>query len=128
MECTGDAGHQGQQRTLVLAEEHFWWPKMVEDCQALVKGCQHCQIFEGAVVKALLCPIKAFTPLKLVHVDFMSIETTIELNQLPSVKECTGHHGPFYEILYSICYQRPESQNCRVNTVRTVHCSIWCAC
>ena len=23
-----DAGHQGQQRTLVLAEEHFWWPKM----------------------------------------------------------------------------------------------------
>ena len=27
-----DAGHQGQQRTLVLAEERFWWPKMVEDC------------------------------------------------------------------------------------------------
>ena len=22
-----DAGHQGQQRTLVLAEECFWWPK-----------------------------------------------------------------------------------------------------
>ena len=27
-----DTGHQGQQRTLALAEEHFWWPKMVEDC------------------------------------------------------------------------------------------------
>ena len=27
-----DAGHQGQQRTLALAEEHFWWLKMVEDC------------------------------------------------------------------------------------------------
>ena len=27
-----DAGHQGQHRTLALAEEHFWWPKMVEDC------------------------------------------------------------------------------------------------
>ena len=24
-----DAGHQGQQRTLVLAKEHFWWLKMV---------------------------------------------------------------------------------------------------
>ena len=33
-----DAGHQGQQRTLALAEEHFWWPKMVEDCRTLVKG------------------------------------------------------------------------------------------
>ena len=27
-----DAGHKGQHRTLVLAEEHFWWLKMVEDC------------------------------------------------------------------------------------------------
>ena len=27
-----DAGHQGQHRMLVLAEEQFWWPKMVEDC------------------------------------------------------------------------------------------------
>ena len=43
-------------------------------------------------------------------------------------KECTGHHGPFYEILYSVCYQRPESQNCHANTVRMVHLGIWRAC
>ena len=54
--------------------------------RALVKGCQRCQIFEGAVVKALLCPIKAYAPLKLVHVDFTNIEMMMELNQLPSVK------------------------------------------
>ena len=59
-----------------------WW----KYCQALVKGCQHCQIFEGAVVKAPLYPIKAFAPLELVHVDFTSKETTMELNQPPSVK------------------------------------------
>ena len=59
---------------------------MVEDCRALVKGCQHCQIFEGAMVKAPLCPIKAFAPLELVHVDFTSIETMMELNQPPSIK------------------------------------------
>ena len=81
-----DAGHQGQHRTLVLAEECFWWLKMVEDCRASVKGCQCCQIFEGAVVKAPLYPIKAYAPLKLVHVDFTSIEMTMELNQPPSVK------------------------------------------
>ena len=33
-----DAGHQGQQRTLVLAQERFWWPMIAEDCRALVRG------------------------------------------------------------------------------------------
>ena len=65
-----DARHQGQHRMLALVEECFWWPKMVEDCWASVRGCQHCKIFKGAVVKALLCPIKAYAPLELVHVDF----------------------------------------------------------
>ena len=27
-----DAGHQGQQQTLALAQERFWWPMMAEDC------------------------------------------------------------------------------------------------
>ena len=81
-----DDRHQGQQRMLALAQEHFWWPKMDDDCWALVRGCQCCKIFEGAVVKAPLCPIQAYAPLELVHVDFTSIETTMELNQLPSVK------------------------------------------
>ena len=27
-----DASHQGQQRTLTLAQERFWWPMMTEDC------------------------------------------------------------------------------------------------
>ena len=27
-----DAGHQGQQRTLALTQERFWWPMMAEDC------------------------------------------------------------------------------------------------
>ena len=37
-------------------------------------------------MKALLCPIQAYMPLELVYVDFTSIETTIELNQPPSIK------------------------------------------
>ena len=37
-------------------------------------------------MKALLLPIQAYAPLELVHVDFTSIETTMELNQPPSVK------------------------------------------
>ena len=81
-----DAGHQGQQRMLALVQEHFWWPMMVEDCKALVRGCPRCCAFEGAIPKAPLCPIRADTPLELVHVDFTSVESTMELNKLPSIK------------------------------------------
>ena len=42
-----DAGHQGQQQTLALAQERFWWPMMAEDCHAIVRGCPHCQAFKG---------------------------------------------------------------------------------
>ena len=81
-----DVGHQGQQRTLALAQEHFWWPMMVNDCRALMRGCQWCRAFEGVVPKALLCPIKVHAPLELIHVDFTSVESTMELNKPPSVK------------------------------------------
>ena len=37
-----DAGHQDQQRTLVLAQERFLWPMMAEDCCTIVSGCPHC--------------------------------------------------------------------------------------
>ena len=30
-----DAGYQGQQRTLALAQGCFWWPMMVDDCSAV---------------------------------------------------------------------------------------------
>ena len=81
-----DVGHQGQQRTLALAQERFWWPMMVDDCRALVQSCLWCRAFEGAVPKAPLCPIRVHAPLELVHVDFTSVESTMELNKPTSVK------------------------------------------
>ena len=81
-----DAGHQGQQRTLALTQERFWWPMMAEDCRAIVRGCPHCRAFEGEVPKAPLCPISVYAPLELVHLDYTSIESTMELNKPPVVK------------------------------------------
>ena len=73
-----DAGHQGKKRTLALAQECFWWLMMVEDCKALVRGCPRCCAFEGVIPKAPLCPMRAHTPLELVHVVFTSVEPSIK--------------------------------------------------
>ena len=90
-----DAGHQGQQRTLALTQEIFWWPMMAEDCCAMVRGCLHCQAFEGEVPSAPLCPIWVYAPLELVHLDYTSIESTIELNKPPVVKNIPLMMGHF---------------------------------
>ena len=81
-----DASHQGQQWTLALTQERFWWPMMTEDCCTIVRGCLHCQAFEGEVPRAPLCPIRVYALLDLVHLDYTSIESTMELNKPPVVK------------------------------------------
>ena len=80
-----DASHQGKQRTLALTQERFWWPMMAEDCHAIVRGCLHCRAFEGEVPRAL-CPIWVYAPSGFVHQDYTSIESTMELNKPPLVK------------------------------------------
>ena len=57
---------------------------MAEDCRAIVRGCPCCQALEGEVPRASLCPIRVYAPLELVHLDYTSIESTMELNK-PSV-------------------------------------------
>ena len=81
-----DVGHQGQQRNLALMQERFWWPMMAKDCCVIVRGCPHCQTFEGEATKAPLCPIRVYAPLELVHLDYTSIESTMELNKPLVVK------------------------------------------
>ena len=83
--CHRDAGHQGCDHTLSLLQEHFWWPGMAKQMRQVIKACKCCLQYEGGTPKAPLCPIVAITPLDLLHVDFTSIETMMELNQLPRV-------------------------------------------
>ena len=58
---------------------------MAKQMRQVTKACKHCLQYEGSTPKAPLCPLVATTPLDLLHVDFTSIETTLELNQSPRV-------------------------------------------
>ena len=80
-----DTGHQGHNCTLSLLQEHFWWPGMAKQMRQVIKACRHCLQYEGGSPKASLCPIVATASLDLLHVDFTSIETMMELNQSPRV-------------------------------------------
>ena len=71
---------------MALMQEQFWWPMMMDDCRALVQGYQRCRVFEGVVPKAPMCPIRAHVLLELIHINFISVESTMELNKPPSVK------------------------------------------
>ena len=83
--CHRNTGHQGCNHTLSLLQEHFWWPGMAKQMRQVIKACRHCLQYEGGSPKAPLCTIVATTPLDLLHVDFTSIETMMELNQIPRV-------------------------------------------
>ena len=83
--CHQDAGHQGCDSTLSLLQECVWWSGMAKQIRQVIKACKHCLQYEGGAPKAPLCPIVATAPLDLLHVDFTSIKTILELNQLPRV-------------------------------------------
>ena len=51
-----------------------------------MRGCLCCQAFKGEVPRAPLCPIQVYAPLELVHLYYTSIESMVELNKPPVVK------------------------------------------
>ena len=50
-----------------------------------IRTCTHCLQHKGSLAKAPLHPVIATAPLDLLHVDFTSIETTLEPSQSPRV-------------------------------------------
>ena len=62
--CHQDAGHQGQQWTLYLLSEHFWWPGMAIQMQRAISNCKLCIQHEGSHAKAPMWPIFVTAPLE----------------------------------------------------------------
>ena len=82
--CHRDAGHQGCDHTLSLLQECFWWPGMAHQMEQSIKSCT-CLQNEDNLSKAPLHPTVATGPMDLLHVDFTSVETTLELKRPPKV-------------------------------------------
>ena len=71
-----------------------------------MRACTQCLQYEGGIPKAPLCPILATAPLDLLHVDFTSIETTLEPNQLPRVANILVFQDHFMK--HMLAYVTPD--------------------
>ena len=101
--CYRDGGYQGCNCTLSLLQECFLWPGMTNHMWQSIKSCACCLQHEGDLSKAPLHQIVATAAVDLLHIDFTSIETTLELNRPPKVEDCPGVPGPFYETCSGVC-------------------------
>ena len=58
---------------------------MAMQMQKMISSCKRCMWHEGTHAKAPMQPIIATAALELLHVDFTSIEMSVELDQPPNV-------------------------------------------
>ena len=79
--CHREAAHQGQHRSATLMQEYFWWPGMTRDLRNCIKKCSRCRKYEAAPPVTPMKPLACSGPGELLHVDFMSIEETVPLEE-----------------------------------------------
>ncbi len=74
--CHDDAGHQGQDRSLSLVKQRFYWSSMERDMRDYVKRCARCIVGKTPEPDgcAALESIKMTAPLELVCIDFWTAE------------------------------------------------------
>ena len=83
--CHSEAAHQGLHRSFLLLQEQFWWPGMAHELKNRVKNCAHCKKFEGAPPIAKLKKLPCSSPGEILHIDYTSIEETVNLNEKPVI-------------------------------------------
>ena len=70
-----DVGHLGFDKTLSLARERFFWPRMSTDITEWIKACGPCVRRKGNTAqKAELVNVTTSQPMELVCMDFLSLE------------------------------------------------------
>ena len=70
-----DVGHMGRDKTLELVRQRVYWPRMSTDIKLKLKSCERCPKRNTPVTdRAELVNIKTTQPLKLVSVDYMTLE------------------------------------------------------
>ena len=76
---------------------------MATQMQKVISNCKQCIQHEGTQAKVPMQPIITSAPLELLHVDFTSIETTMDLDQQPLCGEYFGLLQSLYKTCRGLC-------------------------
>ena len=101
--CHREAAHQGQHRSFSLMQEHFWWPGMARELKNRVKNCACCKKFEGAPPIAKLKKLPCSSPGEILHIDYTSIEETVDLNEKPVICNVLVMQDHFSKHVVGLC-------------------------
>ena len=71
--CHDEFGHLGMDKTLVLLQERFFWPRMNEDIRTHIRSCERCLRFKRKPEKEEMSSFETSYLLEIVHMDFLVI-------------------------------------------------------
>ena len=69
-----EVGHLGRNRSLQLARDRFFWPKMTKDIETYIKNCPRCLRRKSPKPVAPLVSISSSQPLELLCIDYLGLE------------------------------------------------------
>ena len=71
--CHDEFGHLGMDKTLVLLQEQFFWPRMNDDVRTHIRSCERCLRFKQKPEREEMSSFDTSYPLEIVHMDFLVI-------------------------------------------------------
>ena len=119
--CHDDLGHLRVERTIELLRDHFYWPGMIDDMNRHIKQCERCLRFKALPEKAPMENIDATYPMKLVHMDYL----TIEANEGGKDVHILVITDSFYIVCTSYHYQLTDSKMYSPIYMGQIHCPLW---
>ena len=89
--CHDEFGHLGMDKTLVLLQEQFFWPRMNDDVRTHIRSCERCLRFKQKPEREEMSSFDTSYPLEIVHMDFLVIGSKKNPNKDINVLVVTDH-------------------------------------
>ena len=89
--CHDEFGNLGMDKTMVLLQERFFWPRMNDEVRTHIRSCEHCIRFKQKPEREQMSSFKTSYPLEIVHMDFLTIGSKKDPNKEIDVLVITDH-------------------------------------